>query len=64
MSVQSEAVRANVVNIGAGKCDLCKFFRADCVQWKTGWFSKATICDTCGAFLLREFDPNKRGDAE
>ena len=28
------------------------------------WFSSVTICDTCAALVLREFDPDKGGDAE
>ena len=51
-------------HVGAVRCDICEGMRADCVQFRTGWFSSVTICDTCAALVLREFDPDKGGDAE
>ena len=56
MSLQSEAVKRKVKHIGAVRCDICEGMRADCVQFRTGWFSSVTICDTCAALVLREFD--------
>ena len=64
MSIQSEAVKKKVKHIGAVRCDICEGMRADCVQFRTGWFSSVTICDACAALVLREFDPSKGGDAE
>ena len=64
MSLQSEAVKKKVKHVGAVRCDICEGMRADCVQFSTGWFSFLTVCDTCAALVLREFDPARGGDAE
>ena len=64
MSIQSEAVKKKVKHVGAVRCDICEGMRADCGQIRTGGFSSVTICDTCAALVLREFDPSKGGDAE
>ena len=46
MSLQSEAVKRKVKHVGAVRCDICEGMRADCVQFRTGWFSSVTLFAT------------------
>lgn len=55
-------VWSKVVNIGAGRCKICKSMRADCVQFSTGLLSKAVICDRCAAEILKMFRKDVGGD--
>ena len=64
MSIQSEAVRKKVKHVGAVRCDICEGMRADCVQFKVGWFSSTTICDTCMSLMFKNFYSHKGSDAE
>lgn len=49
---------------GAAKCTICETMQADCLRFKTGWFSEGTICDGCLAVMLRMCDKKRGGEVK
>lgn len=50
--------------VGSAKCTICETMQADCLRFKTGWFSEGTICDGCLAVMLRMCDKKRGGEVK